>query len=161
MGIASREVFPSAGDDHPLLSACENGVYDALGASGGGLSIVFADRLCTEFCSLHILQPKAAQPPYRGDVLSFRSAYAATPLCYQLFLSAVIHCLRTFSSPSFIVIVVCRIMLFSVFIKRIPSLFVEWIKKERPTCFFYKLSALIYCFLPGGLFGILLCLVIV
>ena len=47
MGIASREAFPSAGDDRPLLSAYENGVYDALGASGGGLSIVFADRLCT------------------------------------------------------------------------------------------------------------------
>ena len=47
IGIASREAFPSAGGDHPLLSAYENGVYDALGASGGGLSIVFADRLCT------------------------------------------------------------------------------------------------------------------
>lgn len=47
IGIASREAFPSAGDDRPLLSAYENGVYDALGASGGGLSIVFADRLCT------------------------------------------------------------------------------------------------------------------
>ena len=47
MGIASREVFPSAGDDRPLLSTYGNGVYDALGASGGGLSIVFADRLCT------------------------------------------------------------------------------------------------------------------
>ena len=77
-----------------------------------------------------------------GDVLSFRSAYAATPLCYPLFLSDVIHCLRTFGSPSFNVIVVYRIVPFSVFIKRIPSLFVEWIKKERPTCFFYKLSAL-------------------
>ena len=60
-----------------------------------------------------------------GDVLSFRSAYAATPLCYPLFLFAVIHCLRTFGSPSFIVIVVYRILPFSVFIKRIPSLFVE------------------------------------
>ncbi len=60
-----------------------------------------------------------------GDVLSFRSAYAATPLCYPLFLSAVIHCLRTFGSPSFNVIVVYRIVPFSVFIKRIPSLFVE------------------------------------
>ena len=47
MGIARREAFPSAGDDRPLLSAYGNGVYDALGASGGGLSIVFADRLCT------------------------------------------------------------------------------------------------------------------
>lgn len=47
MWIASRGVFPSADDDHPLLSACENGAYDALGASGGGLSIVFDDRLCT------------------------------------------------------------------------------------------------------------------
>ena len=65
MGIASREAFPSAGDDRPLLSACGNGVYDALGVSGGGLSIVFADRLCTWYCSLHILQPQAAQPPYR------------------------------------------------------------------------------------------------
>ena len=60
-----------------------------------------------------------------GDVLSFRSAYAATPLCYPLFLSAVIHCLRTFGSPSFNVILVYRIVPFSVFIKRIPSLFVE------------------------------------
>lgn len=47
MWIASREVLPSADDDHPLLSACENGAYDALGASGGGLPIVFDDRLCT------------------------------------------------------------------------------------------------------------------
>ena len=60
-----------------------------------------------------------------GDVLSFRSAYAATPLCYLLFLSVVIHCLRTFGSPSFNVILVYRIVPFSVFIKRIPSLFVE------------------------------------
>ena len=48
-----------------------------------------------------------------GDVLSFRSAYAATPLCYPLFLSAVIHCLRTFGSPSFNVIVVYRIVPFT------------------------------------------------
>lgn len=47
MWIASREVLPSADDDHPLLSACGNGAYDALGVSGGGLSIVFDDRLCT------------------------------------------------------------------------------------------------------------------
>lgn len=47
IGIASREVFPSADDDRPLLSLYGNGAHDALGASGGGLSIVFADRLCT------------------------------------------------------------------------------------------------------------------
>ena len=47
MGIASREVFPSADDDRPWLLACGNGAYDALDVSGGGLSIVFADRLCT------------------------------------------------------------------------------------------------------------------
>ena len=29
-------------------------------------------------------------------------------------------------------------------------------KKGAPNLFFYKLSALIFCFLPGGLFGILL-----
>ena len=92
---------------------------------------------------IHCTSPNRRQHSRRigGDVLSFRSAYAATPLCYPLFLSAVIHCLRTFGSPSFNVIVVYRIVPFSVFIKRIPSLFVERIKMERPTCFFYKLSA--------------------
>jgi len=56
-----------------------------------------------------------------GDVLSFRSAHAATPLCNLLFLSAVFRCLPAFRSPSFAVIVVCRMVLFSVLIVRIPS----------------------------------------
>lgn len=32
---------------------------------------------------------------------------------------------------------------------------------KKSANFFYKLSTLMFCFLPGGLFGILLCLVIV
>ena len=104
----------------------------------------------------NILAVRGQHSRLYGGCVAIAVGYAATPFFFLDLLLYLPVLQSLYPRCLLLSTVVCCFLQIVVVFPRNTSQFVERIKKERPTCFFYKLSALLIYVLPGGSFFILL-----